>query len=92
MEVGVVVPLDGSQVGVKVEEDRFRKAFLSKFKAGNSEKQKKEHFLPLVLPKGTVGLLHNQAHRAPLYFVFFLHIVQRMFHSTTYQSKQMLRT
>ena len=39
MGVGVVVPLDGSQVGVKVEEDRFRKAFLPKFKAGNSEEQ-----------------------------------------------------
>ena len=39
MGVGVVVPLDGSQVGVEVEEDRFRKAFLSKFKAGNSEEQ-----------------------------------------------------
>ena len=33
--------------------------------------KKKEHFLPLVLPKGTVGLLHNQARRVPLYFVFF---------------------
>ena len=30
-----------------------------------------EHFLPLVPPKGMVGLLHNQARRVPLYFVFF---------------------
>ena len=56
MGVGVVVPLDGSQVGVEVEEDRFRKAFLSKFKVGNSEEQEKRTLLTSGSPQRHGGI------------------------------------